>query len=113
MCQRGKAPMTTATELSDTILVVDDEPAVRKTFQEWLEQSGFGCKILAASDAEQALLLANQEPIDLAILDWNLGAGPDGLHLLQDLAFFHPNFVAIFVTAYAPQRPRRDALLMG
>ena len=47
--------MTTATEMSDTILVVDDEPAVRKTFQEWLEQSGFGCKILTAADAEQAL----------------------------------------------------------
>src|SRR6266404_4531831 len=38
---KQESAMTTATELPDTILVVDDEPAVRKTFQEWLEQSGF------------------------------------------------------------------------
>ncbi|HEV8060046.1 MAG TPA: response regulator [Gemmataceae bacterium] len=105
--------MTTATEMPDTILVVDDEPAVRKTFQEWLEQSGFGCKILAAADAEQALMLANQQPIDLAILDWNLGAGADGLHLLQDLAFFHPDVVAILVTGYAQQATPLDAMRMG
>lgn len=105
--------MTTATELPDTILVVDDEPAVRKTFQEWLEQSGFGCKILAAADAEEALLLANQQPIDLAILDWNLGAGADGLHLLQDLTFFHPDIVAILVTGYAQQATPLDAMRMG
>jgi two-component system, NtrC family, nitrogen regulation response regulator NtrX len=105
--------MSTATEMPETILVVDDEPAVRKTFQEWLEQSGFGCKILAAADAEQALLLANQEPIDLAILDWNLGAGADGLHLLQDLTFFHPNIVAVLVTGYAQQATPLDAMRMG
>jgi ActR/RegA family two-component response regulator len=105
--------MTTAPEPPDTILVVDDEPAVRKTFQEWLEQSGFGCKILTAADAEQALLLANQEPIDLAILDWNLGAGADGLHLLQDLTFFHPDIVAILVTGYAQQATPLDAMRMG
>ena len=99
--------------MPETILVVDDEPAVRKTFQEWLEQSGFGCKILAAADAEQALVLANQEPIDLAILDWNLGAGADGLHLLQDLAFFHPDIVAILVTGYAQQATPLDAMRMG
>jgi two-component system nitrogen regulation response regulator NtrX len=105
--------MSTATEMPETILVVDDEPAVRKTFQEWLEQSGFGCKILAAADAEQALRLANQEPIDLAILDWNLGAGADGLHLLQDLTFFHPNIVAVLVTGYAQQATPLDAMRMG
>ena len=102
--------MTTPTEAAETILVVDDEPAVRKTFQEWLEQSGFGCTILAAADAEQALLLANQQPIDLAILDWNLGAGADGLHLLQDLTFFHPDVVAILVTGYAQQATPLEAM---
>ncbi len=105
--------MTTPAETAETILVVDDEPAVRKTFQEWLDQSGFGCTILAAADAEQALLLANQQPIDLAILDWNLGAGADGLHLLQDLTFFHPDIVAILVTGYAQQATPLEAMRMG
>jgi two-component system, NtrC family, nitrogen regulation response regulator NtrX len=98
-------------EPPDTILVVDDEPAVRKTFQEWL--TGLGCQVLAAADAEGALRLANQHQIDLAILDWNLGAGADGLHLLQDLAFFHPDVVAILVTGYAQQATPLDAMRMG
>jgi two-component system, NtrC family, nitrogen regulation response regulator NtrX len=105
--------MTTPTELPETILVVDDEPDVRRTFEEWLQQSGFGCTILAAADAEQALKLANQQPIDLAILDWNLGAGADGLHLLQDLIVFHPDIVAILVTGYAQQATPLDAMRMG
>ena len=65
--------MSAAAESSETILLVDDEEPVRKTFREWL--SGLPCKILTAADAEAALVLANQHAIDLAILDWNLGAG--------------------------------------
>jgi DNA-binding NarL/FixJ family response regulator len=99
--------------MSETILVVDDEESVRRTFQEWLNASGLGCEVLAAADAEAALRYANQSPIDLAILDWNLGAGNDGLQLLQDLAVFHPDIVAILVTGYAHQATPLDALRMG
>jgi two-component system, NtrC family, nitrogen regulation response regulator NtrX len=99
--------------MSDTILIVDDEESVRRTFQEWLQTSGLDCRILVAADAEAALRHANQSPIDLAILDWNLGAGNDGLQLLQDLAVFHPDIVAILVTGYAHQATPLDALRMG
>jgi ActR/RegA family two-component response regulator len=99
--------------MSETILIVDDEESVRRTFQEWLNSSGLGCQVLAAADAEAALRYANQSPIDLAILDWNLGAGNDGLQLLQDLAVFHPDIVAILVTGYAHQATPLDALRMG
>ena len=77
-----------AREPADTILVVDDEAPVRQTFREWLEGADLGCCILTASDAETALQIANTHPIDLAILDWNLGAGNDGLQLLEDLIVF-------------------------
>jgi DNA-binding NarL/FixJ family response regulator len=97
----------------DTILIVDDEESVRKTFREWLEEAGLDCKILAAADAESALRLANQNPIDLAILDWNLGAGNDGLRLLEDLYVFHPDVVAIMITGYAHQATPLDAMRMG
>src|SRR5438552_8397804 len=97
----------------ETILIVDDEESVRRTFREWLEGAGLGCRILSAADAEQALVLANQQPIDLAILDWNLGAGNDGLQLLEDLCLFHPDVVAILVTGYAHQATPLDALRLG
>jgi ActR/RegA family two-component response regulator len=95
----------------ETILIVDDEESVRQTFREWL--AGQGCTLLTAGDAESALKLANEHPVDLAILDWNLGAGDDGLQLLQDLVVFHPDVVAILVTGYANQATPLDAMRMG
>jgi DNA-binding NarL/FixJ family response regulator len=98
---------------ADTILIVDDEESVRKTFREWLESANLGCRILSAADAEAALVQANQTSIDLAILDWNLGAGNDGLQLLEDLAVFNPDVVAIMITGYAHQATPLAAMRMG
>src|SRR5438477_1525907 len=97
----------------ETILIVDDEESVRRTFREWLESSGQKCRILTAADAEAALVLANQHTIDLAILDWNLGAGNDGLRLLEDLYLFNPDVVAIMITGFAQQATPLDAMRIG
>jgi ActR/RegA family two-component response regulator len=100
-------------EAVETILIVDDEESVRKTFREWLEGAGFKCRILTAADAETALVQANQHTTDLAILDWNLGAGNDGLQLLEDLYVFNPDVVAIMITGFAHQATPLDAMRMG
>ena len=99
--------------MPETILIVDDEEPVRKTFREWLEGADLGCTVRVAADAEEALVQANEEPIDLAILDWNLGAGNDGLHLLEDLYVFNPDVVAIMITGFAHQATPLDAMRMG
>lgn len=99
--------------MPDTILIVDDEATVRQTVREWLTQAELDCDILTASDAESALKIANQHAIDLAILDWNLGSGDDGLQLLQDLAAFHPDIVAIMITGFANMATPLDAMRMG
>jgi ActR/RegA family two-component response regulator len=99
--------------MEDTILIVDDESSVRQTVREWLTQAALDCEILVASDAESALKIANAHPIDLAILDWNLGSGDDGLQLLQDLAAFHPDIVAIMITGFANMATPLDAMRMG
>ena len=98
---------------AETILIVDDEDPVRRTFREWLEGADLGCQILTAADAESALLQANRQTIDLAILDWNLGAGNDGLQLLEDLAVFNADVVAIMITGFAHQATPLDAMRMG
>jgi ActR/RegA family two-component response regulator len=105
--------MPQSSELAETILIVDDEEPVRKTFQEWLESAALNFTLLTAADAESALIQANQHTIDLAILDWNLGAGNDGLQLLEDLYLFNPNVVAIMITGYAHQATPLDAMRMG
>jgi two-component system, NtrC family, nitrogen regulation response regulator NtrX len=99
--------------MSDTILIVDDEDSVRRTFHEWLTSAKWDAKIFSVPDAEGALVIANEHPIDLAILDWNLGSGSDGLRLLEDLIVFTPDIVAILVTGFAHQATPLDALRMG
>ncbi len=105
--------MSPGSENPETVLIVDDEESVRRTFREWLEGAGLGCRILTASDAESALVQANQHVIDLAILDWNLGAGTDGLQLLEDLTQFSPDVVAIMVTGFAHEATPLRAMRMG
>jgi ActR/RegA family two-component response regulator len=99
--------------MSETILIVDDEEPVRRTFREWLDSARLECTVLSAADAEEALRLANRQTIDLAILDWNLGAGNDGLQLLEDLYLFNPGVVAIMITGYAHQATPLAAMRMG
>src|SRR5215213_3604618 len=80
--------------MTDTVLIVDDEESVRRTFQEWLVAALPSAKVFAAADAETALKIANEHAVDLAVLDWNLGSGSDGLRLLEDLVEFRPDVVA-------------------
>src|SRR5271168_614990 len=105
--------MASDSESAETILIVDDEEPVRRTFLDWLEKANLGCRILAAGDAAAALLLADKNRIDLAILDWHLGAGNDGLQLLEDLTVFNSEVVAIMVTGFAHQATPLMAMRMG
>jgi len=99
--------------MPETILIVDDEEPVRRTFRDWLLGSGLDVEVHAVPDAESALVFANKHPVDLAVLDWNLGTGSDGLRLLEDLVEFHPDLVAILVTGFAHQATPLEALRMG
>ncbi len=98
---------------AETVLVVDDEATVRQTFLGWLSEAGLGVTLLSAGDAAAALQLADSNVIDLAILDWNLGTGMDGLRLLEDLAVFNPDIAAIMVTGYAHRATPLMAMRLG
>jgi two-component system KDP operon response regulator KdpE len=58
------------TDLAAKILVVDDEPQIRKFLRLGLEGHGYG--VLEAASAEAALRLAVAEPPDLVVLDLGL-----------------------------------------
>src|SRR6202035_5689243 len=105
--------MAASSDAVETILIVDDEEPIRKTFREWLEGADLGCRLLYAADAAGALVLADRHCIDLAVLDWHLGAGNDGLQLLEDLTVFNPDIVAIMVTGFAHQATPLMAMRMG
>ncbi len=105
--------MATSTIPTDVVLVVEDEEPVRRTVRDWLEHAGLGVRVLTAPDSAAALTMANENSVDLAVLDWNLGAGLNGLDLLQDLHEFHPELVAIMMTAYADKATPLEAMRCG
>ena len=51
-----------------TILIVDDEPAQREVLAYNMQSEGY--EVLQAANGEEALMLVNEAPPDLVVLDW-------------------------------------------
>jgi two-component system, OmpR family, KDP operon response regulator KdpE len=68
---------------SVTILVVDDEPQIRKLLQTGL--GGYGYQVMTAADGREALITAAQRAPDVVVLDIALGNEPDGLEVCRRL----------------------------
>ena len=56
--------------ITKRILLVDDDPTVRDSLSNVLVAEGYS--VLPAENGQQALELANQLPVDLALLDLNM-----------------------------------------
>src|SRR2546425_4366291 len=65
------------------ILVVDDEPQIRKLLQTGLR--GYGYQVITADNGQIALQMAAQQAPDVIILDIALGSEPDGLEVCRRL----------------------------
>lgn len=80
------------------VMVVDDEPLLRKALARDLERAGFAT--LAAPSGNEASELALREPVDLVITDVRMADG-DGLGLLAELQRRQPELPVILITGYA------------
>ena len=68
--------------MTTTILVVEDDKAIRDMLCFTLRQSGFACE--PVSDAEQGLVWLKKKQPDLILLDWML-PGIDGIEFIRRL----------------------------
>ena len=68
--------------LSDTLLIVDDEPDLCDMIKTYMSKQGFN--VLSANDAAQAREIMATEKIDIMVLDINM-PGETGLNLLRTL----------------------------
>jgi CheY-like chemotaxis protein len=86
-----------------TILVVDDEPLIRDTLQDLLEEEGYAVHV--ATNGASALLDILSDPPSLVILD---GAMPvmSGEELLRELASsdVSPMPIVVLTAGQAPER---------
>jgi DNA-binding response OmpR family regulator len=93
---------------SSRILVVDDEPQIRRIVTSYLVDEGF--EVVEAHDGETALLRAGSD-LDLVILDIGL-PGIDGIEVLRELRS-RTDVPAILVTARAEETDRLIGLSVG
>lgn len=80
---------------SFSILVVDDDRDVHEVLREILAPRH---RVLSATDAAQALGLARRTDPDVVLLDLNLGSGPDGFAVLDDLLGRDPTLPVVILS---------------
>ena len=101
--------MTASTLKALSILVVDDEPMLRKRLAAYLEKNG--AEVTAASSLGEARNALSTAGFDAALLDVNLPDG-NGTSLLRDGAF-SGNTVVLVMTAEGGVRGAVEAMQLG
>ncbi len=79
------------------VLVVDDEPSVRRSLKKMLERVGY--RTSAAASGQKALQYISERDVDLVILDLKM-PGMDGTGVLKAARPMAPDTVFIILTAY-------------
>jgi len=92
------------------VLVVDDDPFVRRSLGRLLEQQGY--ETACASDAADASRLLEEQAFDLALCDVRL-PGESGLELVERVAADHPEVAVIMVSGLDDQQVAETALELG
>ncbi|MBT3342004.1 MAG: sigma-54-dependent Fis family transcriptional regulator [Gemmatimonadetes bacterium] len=98
------------TPISMKIIVVDDEPAVRRTIGDHL--SARGHDVREAEDGATAIRLAGETAIDAIITDLRM-PGLDGVEVLNQVRTVSPATDVIMITAYGDMDSAVEALRAG
>ncbi len=92
------------------ILVVDDEPLIRETLEEYLTQEGY--QVSTCASGEQALQMAADQFYEIVLCDVQL-PGLDGIETLERLLQVTPQSFVLLVTAYATVENAIEAFQRG
>src|SRR5882724_12148009 len=97
-------PTAGALDRAPTVLVVDDEPTVRKLIRLVLEEEGF--HVLTAENGNDAMNVSESHPgeIDVLVSDVTM-PGMDGPTLADEMLEVDPNLSVLFVTGSRERVP--------
>lgn len=93
-----------------SILIVDDEPTIRRSMALSLEIEGH--RVRAVGNPEDALDQAGLEPFELAFVDLRLGTA-NGLDLIPSLLAIRPGLKIVVITAFATVDTAVEAMRRG
>jgi len=95
---------------SKKILVVEDEPDIRRILQIFLTEKGFLVKV--ADQPARALEVLEQGPVDLILSDVRM-PGMSGIELLRCLKQRDPEIELVLMTAYSSVKDAVEAIQLG
>src|SRR5689334_12753423 len=81
-----------------SVLIVDDEPAVRALMTRWV--TALGMSSVVAANADEALITLKSRHHDLAVIDMRL-PGRDGMWLTHEVRRHHPDTAVVIATGYS------------
>src|ERR1700679_1975628 len=81
-----------------TLLIVDDEDAVRRALTRALRSDGY--RMLTAGSGEEGLALLEREPVEVVISDHRMGA-LSGIEFLKKVRERLPDTLRILLTGFA------------
>ncbi len=93
-----------------SILVVDDEEAMRRSLAEILRLEGY--QVETASDGETAISLLQSTDYDLLLLDLKM-PGVDGIEVLRNATKLRPDTQVVLLTAHGSLESAIEALRHG
>ncbi len=96
--------------MSETVLVVDDEPRIRRIVEMALGDRGY--RVLTSPSAEDAHDVLSRESVDAVVTDLQL-PGRSGLELLSQIRRDRPGLPVILVTAFGTVESAVEAIKAG
>jgi response regulator RpfG family c-di-GMP phosphodiesterase len=78
------------------VLIVEDQVPVARLLRAWIEADGLTA--VAATGAEQALVVAGEQPLAVAFCDIKLPGGRDGFWLVDQLRVLRPETAIVMTT---------------
>ena len=97
-------------EAKITILIVDDEEAIRGILSRKLESDGYDCEV--AADGKEALWKAFMKDFDLVLMDIKM-PGLSGMEALPQIVTNHPDTCVIMMTAVLDTETAVQAMKLG
>ena len=110
MANKALEANVTGASPEESVLVVDDDPAVRKVVQALLVQAGI--EVTPVPSGRDALAVLEGRPIDVIITDLNMPE-MDGMTLLERVNAQWPAVPVIVLTAHGTVRVAVEAMKRG
>jgi excisionase family DNA binding protein len=108
----GASPAIPVSNGRSSLLVVEDEDAVRDLIATTLSSAGSGYDVTVASDGPSALRMMHAKSFDVLITDLKM-PGMDGMTPIREARTIAPDLPVVIITAVPSQTSAIDAVNLG